>query len=138
MKMSIILFAAIGLMASCTTITNTARTEGVPSQLLSATVADLDVMPQRVSYTLEVTKEIRRGGDANIMRTAEHEALVRNGNADLLVEPQYTTVRKRGLVRNRITGMTVTGRPAFYKGFHSLDDSVWCNREFRSRYARVR
>lgn len=127
---------AIVCLSSCTTVLETARTEKAPSQLLSATVADLDVQPKRITYTLNVTKEIRRGGTGNIYRTAEAEALKANGNCDLIVEPQYMTTKKRTLFGTKITSVTVTGRPASFSSFHSLNDSVWCNPLFRAKYGK--
>ena len=76
------------MAASCTTVTKTATTANVPSSLLSSTVADLEVMPQRISYTMSPSKAVRRGGMANVKLAAENEALAKMGvNADLVLEP---------------------------------------------------
>lgn len=47
-------FAAIAAMVitSCTTTIKTATTTELPADLLSATVADLDVSSTRISYTM--------------------------------------------------------------------------------------
>lgn len=126
-------FAAI-LAASCTTTTKTARTESVPYSMYNATVADLAVAPQRISYTLSPTKEIRKGGVGNVKQAAIMEALNANGNADMLLEPQFVLSHKKGplgLLINKVTSVTVTGRPATYKNFRSMNDSVWCDPVFR-------
>lgn len=126
----------IACMTSCTTVLETARTEKASSQILSSTVADLDVSKERVTSTLEVTKEIRRGGSSNIYRAAEAKALKGTG-ADLLVEPEYTTEKKWTLFGgSKIKRVTVTGRPAKFTNFHSLNDSVWCNPLFRAKYGK--
>lgn len=126
------LFVGVALaIASCTTTTKTARTESVPYSMYNASVADLEVGSQRVSYTLNPTKKIRRGGVGNVKQAAIMEALDANGNADLMLEPQFVVSQKRGLFSKKITSVTVTGRPAKYKNFRSLNDSVWCNRVFR-------
>lgn len=121
-------------LASCTTITKTASDVDVPSSLYSTTVADLNVSADRVTYTMTPGKEIQRAGLANVKKAVESQALTMNGNADVLVEPEYIIKQKRGLFRRTITSITVTGRPAKYTNFHSLNDSVWCNPVFRAGY----
>ena len=123
--------AAIAMMAvSCTTTTKTARTESIPYSMYNANVADLEV-GARITYTMTPSKSIRRGGDDNVKKAAIQEALVQNGNADLLVEPQFVISSKKGLGSRKITSITVTGRPAKYKNFRSLDDKVWSDPVFR-------
>lgn len=118
------------LLASCQTVTNTSRTEMIQSSARSATVADLDVYPDRVTATLQVGKSLMRGGEANVKHAAEAEALAKYGKGDLLLEPQYVVKKKRGLLRTRIVEISVSGRPASYKNFRSLNDSVWTNPVF--------
>jgi hypothetical protein len=57
--------------------------------------------------------------------------LEKNGNADLLVEPQFVYSIKRTLFGKEVTSVTVTGRPAKYKNFRSLPDKVWTDEVFR-------
>lgn len=126
--------AAVALMAaSCTNISKTARTETIPYSMYNATVADLEVAPQRITYTMTPSKSVRKGGQLNCKKAAISEALAANGNADLLVEPQFVIERKSGLFTNKVTKITVSGRPAKYKNFHSLPDDVWTNPVFRGR-----
>lgn len=123
------------LATSCTTITKTATTEKLPAAFYNATVADLDVAPERIYYTMTPTKAIQRAGLGlgNVKQAAVNEALQKNGNADILVEPEFVIVQKKRLFcRNKVLQITVSGRPAKYTGFHSLNDSVWCNPVFRS------
>lgn len=134
MKKYIILAIAALAMASCTTTTKTARTESVPYSMYNATVADLEVAKARITYTLNPSKEIQKGGIANCKQAAIMEALNENGNADLLLEPQFVINHKKGpfgIFINKVTSITVSGRPAFYKNFRSMDDKVWCDPVFR-------
>lgn len=60
--------SVIALLSSCTTMTKTASTANITSTLQSATVADLDVAPQRITYTMTPSKAVQRGGEANVKR----------------------------------------------------------------------
>ena len=121
------------MAASCTTTTKTARTEDIPYSMYTANAADLQVA-ERISYTLTPSKEIRRGGLANCKRAAISEALTQNGNADLLVEPQFVVSVYRGLFKSTVKSITVTGRPAKYVNIRSLGDDVWTDPVFRGWY----
>lgn len=131
MKKYMLLLAVAMTAAACTTTTKTARTESVPYSMYNATVADLDVASARISYTMVPTAAIRRGGPVNCKRAAIQEALAANGNADLLLEPQFVVGRKWTIFGSKITSVTVSGRPATYKNFRSMDDGVWTNPTFR-------
>lgn len=122
------------LMVSCHTITKTSKTVDSPASLLSATVADLEVSPERITYTMHPDVSIRRGGKENVKQAAIQEALLQNGNADVLVDATYSITTTRFLVFDWVSSITVSGRPATYKNFHSLNDSVWCNPFFRHHY----
>lgn len=133
MKKYFFIVAVTLAAVSCTTTTKTARTESVPYAMYNATVADLDVAPQRITYTLVPSADICRGGLGNCKEAAIKEALEKNGNADLLVEPQFVISMKRGLFRKKVKSVTVSGRPAKYKNFRSLSDDVWTNKVFRDK-----
>lgn len=130
MKNIFYLSAAVLLLSSCVTTKKTASTADITSSLQSATVADLDVRP-RVSYTMTPSKAVQRGGLENVKRTAMSEALEKNGGGDLMVNPEFTISKRRGLFSSKITSITVTGRPATYTNVRSFNDSVWCNPVFR-------
>lgn len=123
--------AVLGL-ASCTqmSLTKTSKTAEVGSQMQSVTVADLKV-GERVTETLQVTPEVARGGMENVKHAVEANALVKAGNADVLLEPQYTITKQRKFLTSKVTSITVTGLPAKYTNFRSLPDSVWANPVFR-------
>lgn len=137
MKKVFLLLSVAMSIASCTTTTKTSATAEMPTSLYSATVASLKVAPERITYTMKPNKAIRRGGLSNVKRAVENEALTQNGNADVLVEPQYIISKRRGLFSSKVTSITVTGRPAKYVDFHSLNDSVWCDPIFRANNANV-
>lgn len=133
MKKTIGIMAVASLLLSaCDTLQKTATTANISTQIHSAaTVADLKV-GDRISYTMTPSKDVLRGGEANVRHVAEAEALTKKGgNADILLEPNYTITKKRGFFTNKITSITVSGRPAFYTNFRSLPDSVLCNPVFR-------
>ena len=118
------------MAASCTTTTKTARTENIPYVMYNANVADLQV-GDRVSYTYTPSKAIQRAGLANCKKAAISEALSQNGNADLLVEPQFVVSVYRGFFGSKVSSITVTGRPAKYINIRSLDEKVWTDPVFR-------
>lgn len=132
-RISILLLSSALLLSSCHTLTKTARTADVGTSLQSATVVDLvPATEQRITHTIEPTKDILRGGMDNVRQAVIHEALVEKGNnADVLLEPQYVVSKKKTLFGSKITSITVSGRPAYYTNFRVLDDSVWCNPVFR-------
>jgi len=130
MKKYFLLVMAVVMTASCTTTTKTARTESVPYAMFNANVADLEVGP-RITYSMKPSKVVRRGGVGNVKKAAIHEALLQNGNADLLVEPQFVISIRKGLFSTKVSSITVTGRPAKYVNFRSLNDSVWTDPVFR-------
>ena len=120
---------------ACTTTVKTAKTADTPTSLLSATVADLQVSPERITYTMEPSKKLQRAGISNVKQAAEQEALAKYGNADVLVDAEYVIVSTNYFIFGKdVESVTVTGRPAKYVNFRSLNDSVWCNPTFRHNY----
>lgn len=131
MKKFLLFAFAVASMASCTTITKTARTESIPYTMYNANVADLEV-GDRVTYTLRPSDEIQRAGLPNCKKAAIQEALNANGNADLMIEPQFVVETKRRFFGGtKVISVTVSGRPAKYKNFRSLNDKVWTDPVFR-------
>ena len=127
MKKIFLVAAAVFTLASCTT-------ESVPYSMYNATVADLQVAPARITYTMRPSKQINKGGIGNVKQAVIQEALTANGNADLLLEPQFVISHKKGpfgWLINKVTSITVTGRPATYTNFRSMDDDVWTDPVFR-------
>ena len=121
----IMALAAVALLSSCITTTKTARTASTSATIKNATVADLRVADKRITYTMSPSKAIQRAGLNNVKQAAIQEALTLNGNADVLVEPEFVIEQERSLFGSRINSITVTGRPAYYENFRTLPDSVW-------------
>lgn len=120
MKKAFLPLIIVGMaFASCTTVTKTATTLDVANSLNTATTADLAVSPTKISYTHKTTKKDRKAGNRNILNTAIQAALEANGGGDVLVAPQFTSVKKTGLFGSKIKTVTVTGYPATYKNFKS-------------------
>lgn len=119
------------LFSSCQTVTKTARTADVEAELQSVAVADLEVSDARITHTITPSRQVRRGGLDNVKQAVESEALTKNGNADVLLNPEYVISKKRTLFGSKITSITVSGRPAHFKNFRTLHDSVWTNPAFR-------
>lgn len=135
MKKILLLACVTFAFTSCITTVKTAKVADTKSQLLTSTVADLEVSPVRISYTLSPTANLRRAGLSNVKQAAIQEALIKNGNADVLVDAEYTIEQENTFIfGKRITSITVSGHPAKFKGYHSLNDSVWCNPVFRAKY----
>ena len=127
-----ILFLSLMFVAfaatSCKTIHATAEYKDPTTFLRNVTVADLDVADERISFTFAPSRDVRRGGDQNVIKAAIREALRVNGGGDVLVDLEYITVTKPGLfsfMLSPIREITVSGYPAKYKNFHSLNDSIW-------------
>ena len=110
--------ASLLLCASCTTLKKTCTTVAVQNVVCtSPTVADLEVSGKRISYTYITEKKIRRGGLKNIYATAVKEALKENGNADVLVAPEYETRIRKGMFGTKVKAVIVSGYPATYQNF---------------------
>lgn len=112
--LSVAIIATMVGMSSCSSIHKTATTETVNTEVVAFSEADLEVSPQKISYFYKPSKSEKRGGEKNAIRCAVAEALKANGDADVLVAPQYVIKKKRGNVKE----VTVTGFPAHYKNFH--------------------
>lgn len=118
MSKKLFVVAVAAMMAfgftSCNTITKTAKTTDIPTELFCEREADLEVSAERVSYTMTPSMAIRKGGRKNVINAATAELLRTNGNADVLVERQYEITTHRGLFGTKIKSITVSGRPAKY------------------------
>lgn len=120
------------LLTSCSTtnlLEKTATTAKTETSIKAITIADLDVSPERVTYTMRPSDEVLRGGEENVRRAAESEVLAANGNADVLVDAQFVITRENGsfFKPGKITSITVTGHPAHYKNFRPMPEQVWEN-----------
>ena len=118
MKKLIVMASVVMMaMASCTTVKKTSTTIDVNNDLNSNSTVDLEVSGKRISYTYITEKKIRRGGLKNIYATAVKEALKENGNADVLVAPEYETRIRKGMFGTKVKAVIVSGYPATYQNF---------------------
>jgi len=117
--------AACALLSSCSTTYKTASSRSVKAPIVAASIADLEITGNKITYTYTPPKGVWIAGVNNCVNAAVSEALQNAGQgADLLVELQYTLVMKRGLLgtkTGKVKSVTVTGYPARYKNFRPAD-----------------
>ncbi|MDE7387905.1 MAG: lipoprotein [Muribaculaceae bacterium] len=119
MKKSLFLAAVAALaLSSCNTISHTASTETINTQMYNRSTADLKVSPEVIKYTFVADNTYRRAGEKSVKNAAIAKALEANGGGDLLVAPQFEIKKHRGLFRTKIVSVTVTGHPATYVNVH--------------------
>lgn len=128
MKKIIILIAVVVGITSCTTVRETASTSKIKSNVVAGVSADLKVVGEKITYTYKPTPAVRRGGYQNCINAAVSGALIKHGNADVLVECQNAVVEKQsfwaalfGLHSSKVKSVTVTGYPAVYTNFRTMD-----------------
>lgn len=101
-------------------LTNTATHKKVNVlEPVVAVFADLDVSTTKISFFYIPSKTVINGGADNVIDSAVREALLANGNSDVLVglekQIKYTA-------EGQIESITVTGYPAKYVNFRSPGD----------------
>lgn len=99
-----------------TTATHTRISAATP---VVAVFADLDVSPEKISFFYIPSTTVAKGGYDNVVNAAVHEALINNGNADVLVGIE-TQVKYND--KGDIESITVTGYPAKYVNFRNAGD----------------
>lgn len=102
--------------ASCSVLNTNhydATAVGVATGISSTNVADLEV-GERSSYRYTTTAEDRKAGVDNCKRAAVWNFLKNNGNADVIVSPEFHYDTNYNYVE-------VTGRPAKYKNFRGAN-----------------
>lgn len=120
MKKLFILAVAAMTMASCSMparlVNTAAHAKNQAAQPFAAVFADLKVSPTKITYFMIPSKTVVAAGEENVVNSAVREALLANGNADVLVcmntQIKYTTL-------GEIESITVTGYPATYVNFRS-------------------
>jgi ABC-type Fe3+-hydroxamate transport system substrate-binding protein len=123
MKKLIVLAIAAVLMSSCTTITKTATSKPVKTEVITSVLADLDVSPDKVTYYYVPTNAVHKAGVKNILNSAIREALAANGDADVFVGLEYEVKSKRYLfLFTVVERIVISGYPAKYKNFRSPSD----------------
>ena len=120
------LLACVALaVSSCQIIRSTATHKTVDIQPIGVLIADLEVSPNRISYTLNPHRRVQRGGFENVKSTAVREALQNNGGGDVLVNLEVQTKTTRFLLWKRVKSITVSGYPAKYTNFTNPDKDYW-------------
>ena len=105
------------LLSSCSTIRHTASTVDVDNKIVTFTVADLDVQPQKVQLSYNWNFNPFRTISISNVKGNVTAQLLQQCNADVLLDPQYV-VEKRGFLRGG--SVTVIGIPAKYENFHKM------------------
>jgi hypothetical protein len=122
-KFFILSVLASAMFVSCsvpTKLTNTATSNKVSVlDTVVAVFADLDVSPTKISFFYIPSKTIVSAGAENVVNSAIREALIANGNADVLVGLE-SQIKYSG--DGSIESITVTGYPAKYINFRSPGD----------------
>ena len=115
-------------MTSCTVVLNTAthKPVHVETPIASPLIVDLDVSPTKISYSYApIPASIASLGKENIINTAVKQALLENGNADVMVgletQIQYSKIG--------IESVIITGYPAKYVNFRHVDDDLWVTKD---------
>lgn len=121
MKKILFVMLIASMCTSCSVLRkSSSTTQNVESSLSSATIADLQVSNQKISYTYRPNKQDRKAGINHVVGNAVAAALKNSGNADVLIERQYEAIYKvRLLGGKKIKSVTVTGYPATYKNFRN-------------------
>lgn len=119
----IAMFASVALITSCslpTKLINSSTSKSVHvATPVAAVFADLNVSETKISYSMMPSKTVVNGGFDNVVNTAVREALLANGNADVLVGLE-TQVKYDG--KGQVESITVTGYPATYTNFRNAGD----------------
>lgn len=104
-------------MSSCSTIQHTATTAPVDTHVYNLTVAELDVADKKAEKTYDWKWNPFRTISLSREKSNVTASLLKDVDADVLVEPQFE-IKRRGLFRGG--SLTVTGFPAKYRNFHSM------------------
>lgn len=125
MKKMIICCATAALfMSACTTSYKSATQRDVNGPIAAAAIADLEVSSEKVTFTYVPPRKVRAAGVQNCINTAINEALKANGGGDLLVETQRAVIQRTGIFSSKISSVTVTGYPARYRNFRTVDGEI--------------
>ena len=122
MKKLMILAAMAFIIASCsapTRLVNSASYKNISFQPVAAVFADLEVSPKKVTYFMMPSNSVAIGGYDNVVATAVREALLANGDADVMIGLE-TQVKYSS--DGAIESITVSGYPAKYTNFRSPGD----------------
>ncbi len=123
-KLIFALVVAAFAMTSCSTVKKSASERSVGPSIIAAVISDLDISNTKITYTMKPSAKVRKGGVQNCINTAIREALAANGDGDVLIETQQTVIQKTGLLGTKVRSVTVTGYPAKYHNFRTVDEAT--------------
>lgn len=106
--------------SSCSTISHSAYSEVVDTEIYNRSSADLVVSDKVITYTYQCDYAHSRAGEKSVKAAAIQKALEANGGGDLIVNPQFEVKKTRKLFCSKIQYVTVTGHPAIYKHVHPM------------------
>jgi hypothetical protein len=125
-KISFILAVALtATLSSCSFMSTTAKLTSTATivQPITAVFADLKVSSKKIVYVYTPNQSVIAGGTNNAINTAVREALLANGNADVLVGIEKLIKYDED---GEIASITITGYPAKYVNFRSPSDEYLC------------
>lgn len=129
MKRFFLLLSAVAVLSGCAVrVFNSSTSSHFINQpsIATSVIADLDVSKEKITYIYFPTKAVQKTIYKNVINTAVREALRANGDADVLVSPEYQ-VKYVGLFKHKVSMVEVSGYPAKYVNFRtpSSADSCW-------------
>lgn len=120
-----IIMMALSACSVPTKLINSATYKKVSvSAPIAAVFADLEVSETKITYYMMPNKSIANGGYDNVVNSAVREALLANGDADVLVGLE-TQVKYDS--DGTIESITVSGYPARYCNFRNVGDDYLKN-----------
>lgn len=118
MKLKLLLGCSlVAMLSSCSTISHTSQSASVDTEVYNLTVADMNVSPKKASTTIDWKWTPFSAVSLETQKENATAELTKSTGSDVVVEPQYTVVR-RGLFRGG--SITVTGYPATYSNFRTM------------------
>ncbi len=106
--------------SSCSTVSHEATTVAVESKIVSTTVGEMNVSKQKASSTVNWNWSPFNAVRPSEIQQQAAAQLLRENNADVIVEPVYE-IQRRGLFRGGT--VTVSGYPATYTNFRPLREN---------------
>ncbi|MBP3383100.1 MAG: hypothetical protein J6K78_04240 [Tidjanibacter sp.] len=100
-------------------ISTSTHTRVSVAQPIVAVFADLQVSPEKILFFYLPSKTVVKGGEDNVIDSAVREALLSNGNADVMVGLE-TQIKYND--EGEPESVTVTGYPAKYVNFRNPGD----------------
>lgn len=96
---------------------HTASTVPVDASVVSFTVADVKVSPEKISQTTSWSFNPFKRVSVETVKDNTTARMLQDAKADVLVEPEYI-IEQRGFLRGG--SVTVIGFPASYSNFHKM------------------